>query len=138
MTKMDEPNPSVNELTVTILALRVGKKQLTKQLFAQLPIMGFCGEGGRVREGVKPWGVVRPDGDRFGGWLIYEYEGTLYRAQLIQARSQSAIDQEKRLLDQKGYSRQTLDLELKRLTEEPEKAKHHAAMALLPQLFIGV
>lgn len=138
MTEMDEPNPSVGELTVTILALKVGKKQFTKQLFSQLPKMEFCGEGGRIQEGVKPWGVVRPDGSRFGGWLIYEHEGMLYRAQLMQARSQSEIDRDKRMLEQEGYSRQHVDWELKRLAEEPERAKHHAAMASLPQLFIGV
>lgn len=138
MTKMDEPNPIISELTVTILALKVGKKQFTKQLFSQLPKMDFCGEGGRVRESVKPWGIVRPDGSRFGGWLIYEHEGTLYRAQLMQARSPSAIDRDKRMLEQGGYSKQHVDLELKRLAEEPERAKHHAAMTSLPQLFIGV
>ena len=135
---MDKPNPSVDELTVTILALKVGKKQFTKQLFSQLPIMEFCGDGGRVREGVKPWGVVKPDGSRFGGWLIYEHDGILYRAQLIQARSQSEIGRDKRMLEQESYSRQHVDWELKRLAEEPERAKHHAAMASLPQLFIGV
>ena len=136
---MDESTSSVVEFIVTILALKVGKKQFTKQLFDQLPKMEFCGEGGRIREGVKPWGVVRLDGSRFGGWLVYEHEETLYRAQLIQARSQSEIERDKRKLEQDGYhSRLHMDLELKRLVDEPERAMHHAAMALLPQLFIGV
>lgn len=135
---MDKPIPHVDELTVTVLALKVGKKQFTKQLFTQLPQMDFCGEGGRVREGVKPWGVVRPDGKRFEGWLIYELDGVLHRSKLIQTRSQDEIDREKRKLEQEGHSKQYLDFEFQRLDAEPERAKHHAAMALLPQLFIGV
>lgn len=135
---MEELIPSVTELTVTILALKVGKKQFTKQLFSQLPKMDFCGDGGRVREGIKPWGVVRPDSIRGGRWLVFESDGVLYRTELVSARSQSEIDREKRILEQEGHPGSYLDWKLKQLNEEPERAKHHAAMSLLPQLFIGV
>jgi hypothetical protein len=81
--KMSPPQASSAILSVEVKAIRIDGRRMTITVFQQLPVMSLVvdpqGDSPSIREGYKPWGYVRDEGDV---WLVAERNGALYRASL--------------------------------------------------------
>lgn len=143
----DLPEPvAVEELVVTIRAVRLNGKQMTAAVFKQLPTVELCTEAGEALSPIRPWGIVRQEVKETSAWLLLDFEGALCKApldteRLHQSEIEAGIRLAKSLLEGPHPIPSINEPQLKRYEwlnkfEDVRVAIHREAMKY-PQLYIS-
>lgn len=155
---------TVDELKVSVSALRINGKSMSASIFRQVPILDICDPNGDPLPFIQPWGIVKQGQSDIIDWLLFLHDSKLYRAaissrymthfdrQVEKART-SLFDAEAKLQDLIKSStadsqtlerrklvenfRQQLAIAERALSAEVKRFEVHKYAMTLPQLYIG-